>query len=192
MVGAFHVWRERDDERGCDVVDAFEFGEVGWAYEFGVLGAGVFLINKGAFDVEAWGAAEFLVGHVLGAFGGDFLEFFLGLGEGGGEPGGDAFLEFAFGDVADGLVGVVADVVLVGAVAVDVEEAGHDELVFGVDGLVGLWEGGSGGEDLGDFAVFDEDGAVLDFDVGGDDVGVGDERFHRSGERVGKMGGSCQ
>lgn len=142
--GTGHVGCEGEDEGGEDLMEAVEFFEVRRADVFGVLCAGVFGVDEGSFDVEAGGAAEFGVvgvGVVGGAGGGDFLQFGLGLGEAGGEPGGDAFAEFGAGDVADGVEGVVADVVSVGAVGVDVDEAGHEHAALGIDGGVGGWGG---------------------------------------------------
>ena len=81
-------------------------------------------------------------------------------------------MEFLFGDVADGVEVVIADVFGIGAVGVDVDEAGECVLAFGVEG--GLCGGKDvlRGEGVGDDVVFDEDGAVFDFYVWRDDVGV--------------------
>jgi hypothetical protein len=68
-----------------------------------VLSAGVLFVDERAFDMQAGRAAELGIRHVFGALGGDFLQLVLRLGERGGKPSGDAFLQLAFRDVADGL-----------------------------------------------------------------------------------------
>lgn len=97
------------------------------------------------------------------------------MGEGGGEPGGDAFAEFCFGDVTDAFEVVVADVFGVGSVGVDVYESRERVLAIGIVDFVRIWEVVRVLVDFDYFAVLDFDGTTYDFEVRRDDVGVGDE-----------------
>lgn len=139
-----------------------------------VLGASFGGIDERAFDVKSWGFCEFLIAHVLGAFLSDFYELFLWLGDGGGEPSGDAFSEFSFCDVANALEVVVADIFGVGSVGVDVNEAGEGVISSSIVDLVILRKVVRVLVYFGDFTLLDFDGSADDFEVRRDDVGVDD------------------
>ena len=170
---------EGDLADGGDGVEALHFLDVGLAQEGGVLGAAAGGVDEGAFEVDAEDLGVLLVLAVFGDVAEGLLQVFRRDGEGGGAPGGAAFLELGLGDLLDG-GGVVrvADVDAGGAVGVDVDEAGHDQLALGVVNPIGV--GGirrAGLEDLGDFAVLDNDGAVVELITGADDVRVLDQTF---------------
>src|SRR5260370_40888078 len=70
-----------------------------------------------------------------------------------------------------------------------VDNAGHDELLRGVDHL-SVFRGVDGHADFGDFAISNKDGAVLDGSMGdGEDGGVSN---HDDGGRVGRRGSGRQ
>ena len=174
---AGHFRSHGDKEYGVDVVQHLYLFKIGRAYKGGVLGTTLFGVDVGPFQVYTGG---------LGAIGGGSV-FFNNLaniheglgaqGQGGGQPGGNTLFHLAVGNGADAFNLAVASVAAAGAVRVDVDKARHQHVAAGVDDLIGLG-GFTGGENGSNLAAVNQDGTSHDVDTRGDDVRIGDERFH--------------
>lgn len=105
------------------------------------------------------------------------------MGERGGQPSGDAFLELAFRDVTDGFERIVTHVVAIRAMAVDVEKAGHDRPAAGIDHLIGVRQGLARPEHGGDAIIFQKQRGALDFHIRGHNTGIANQRFHGSNQQ---------
>ena len=170
---------EGDLADGGDGVEALHLLDVRLAQEGGVLGAAAGGVDERPFEVDAEHLGVLLVLAVFGHVPERLLKILRGDGEGGGAPRRAPFLQFRLGDRLDGRGVVrVADVHAGGAVGVDIDEAGHDEIAFRVVHPVRV--GGQRRarlEDFGDLAVLDDDCPAVELISRADDVGVLDETF---------------
>ena len=95
----------------------------------------------------------------------------------GGQPGGYTLFHLAIGNGANALNLAIACVTAACTVRVDVDEARHQYVAGSVNNLIGLscFTGGEHGNNLG---AVNQYGTSHDVDTRGDDVRIGDERFH--------------
>lgn len=175
--GAGHFGSQRDVQHGVDVVEHGHLFKIRRAHKGGVLGTALLGVDVGSFQVHAGGLGAVGGGGVFFHHGADIGQRLGAEGERGGQPRGHAFLHLAVSDGADALNRGIAGIAAARAVRVDVDETGQQHVAAGIHGGVGLcrFTGLENGDNLG---IFNQNGTADKVNAGGDDMRVGDERFH--------------